>query len=131
MGDAGAILTHSPELAKKIEIIRNHGRGGHGAVGRNSRCDHFQAAVLHHKLEFIDEQNNKKKKQVAQSYFNQIKNPAIKVVKELIKTSSWHLFPMKVENNEVAKDLCAHLQSHGIGCSGYLLRKINGARAST
>ena len=28
MGDAGAILTHSADLAKKIEIIRNHGRGG-------------------------------------------------------------------------------------------------------
>ena len=72
MGDAGAILTHSPELAKKIEIIRNHGRGGHGAVGRNSRCDHFQAAVLHHKLEFIEEQNNKRKQVVLlreKSYF--------------------------------------------------------------
>ena len=126
MGDAGAILTHSPELAKKIEIIRNHGRGGHGAVGRNSRCDHFQAAVLHHKLEFIDEQNNKRK-QVAQSYFNQIKNPAVKLMpKELIKTSSWHLFPMKVENNEVAKDLCAHLQSHGIGCSDIYYAKSMG-----
>ena len=126
MGDAGAILTHSPPNSlrklRSSEITEAVGMGPLEEI----RCDHFQAAVLHHKLSFIEEQNDKRK-QVAQLYFKNINHPEVKLLpKELIKTSSWHLFPLKVENNKVAKELCAHLQSHGIGCSDIYYAKING-----
>ena len=47
-GDAGGIVTNDDEMAAKINSIRNHGRSpnGHCLSGRNSRCDHMQAAVL-------------------------------------------------------------------------------------
>ncbi len=126
MGDAGAILTHDPELAKKIEVIRNHGRGGFGVVGRNSRCDHFQAAVLHHKLSVIETQNSKRKI-VAENYFKLISNPHVKLLpSKFIKTSSWHLFPMRMETNEMAKSLVAHLSKFKIGSSDIYYAKSMG-----
>lgn len=126
MGDAGAILSHDADIIKKIEIIRNHGRGGVGEIGRNSRCDHIQASVLHHKLSFIEEQNQKRK-EVASLYMTNITNPEVKLLPgKFIKTSSWHLFPMKVKNNEVAKALVSHLKEKNIASSDIYYAKSMG-----
>jgi len=126
MGDAGAILTSDIELAKKIEVFRNHGRGGYATIGRNSRCDHFQAAVLHLKLQDIEEQNEKRKEN-ARLYFKEIKNPQVKLLpKECIETSSWHLFPLRMKNNEEAKKLVSHLQEKGIASSDIYYAKSMG-----
>jgi len=57
-GDAGAITAHSGELAEKCRMIRDHGRIGkfdHLIVGRNSRMDGIQAAILEVKLRHLDE----------------------------------------------------------------------------
>ena len=117
MGDAGAILCSDIELAKKVEVIRNHGRGGHAVVGRNSRCDHFQAAILHLKLQDIDDQNMRRKNN-AKLYYQHINNPCLKLLPtECVETSSWHLFPIRMKNREEAKSLVTHLQGKGIGCS--------------
>jgi dTDP-4-amino-4,6-dideoxygalactose transaminase len=101
-GDAGAINTQSDELAEKIKSIRNHGRSpnGHALIGRNSRCDHLQAAVLYTKLKYIDEQNN-----------NRIQMPD----KKYIELSSWHLFPIQVESNDLKYKLKDFLGTHGVG----------------
>lgn len=126
MGDAGAILSHDATITKKIEIIRNHGRGGVGEIGRNSRCDHFQAAVLHHKLSFIEEQNERRK-EVAALYMENINNSQLKLLPEkFIKTSSWHLFPMRVQDNQMAKSLVAHLAENGIASSDIYYAKSMG-----
>ena len=126
MGDAGAILAHDPDITKKIEIIRNHGRGGVGEIGRNSRCDHLQAAVLHHKLSFIENQNERRK-EVAALYMKHIKHPELQLLPEkFIKTSSWHLFPMRVKSNTVAKSLVAHLADSGIASSDIYYAKSMG-----
>lgn len=52
-GDAGAIITGDDELASKLKMMRNHGRGEHGKVmfwGQNSRMDNIHAAFLRFKL---------------------------------------------------------------------------------
>ncbi len=52
-GDAGAITTSDPVLAKRMRMIANHGRVGkyeHDFEGRNSRMDGIQGAVLSAKL---------------------------------------------------------------------------------
>ena len=126
MGDAGAILSHDPNVTKKIEIIRNHGRGGVGEIGRNSRCDHFQAAVLQHKLSFIEEQNQRRK-EVAALYMKSITNPEVKLLpSKYIQTSSWHLFPMRVKNNDVAKALVTYLKQKDIASSDIYYAKSMG-----
>lgn len=59
-GDAGAITTNSASAASRCRRIRNHGRlrrDDFALVGRNSRMDALQAAVLEVKLPYLDEWN--------------------------------------------------------------------------
>ena len=56
-GDGGAIFTNSGELAKRIQMICNHGQEVqyfHDIIGVNSRLDSIQAAVLNVKLKYFD-----------------------------------------------------------------------------
>lgn len=48
-GDGGAVITNDDEVARKLRLLRDHGRNDEGEVemwGLNSRLDNFQAAVL-------------------------------------------------------------------------------------
>jgi dTDP-4-amino-4,6-dideoxygalactose transaminase len=48
-GDGGAVITNDDQVARKIRLLRDHGRNDEGEVetwGLNSRLDNFQAAVL-------------------------------------------------------------------------------------
>lgn len=57
-GDGGAILTNSDEIAERIHLWRDHGRGPDGMVklwGFNSRLDNVHAAILLLKLRKYDE----------------------------------------------------------------------------
>lgn len=70
MGDGGAILTSDTELATCCRRMRNHGRLGkhdHELVGRNSRLDGLQAAILSVKLRHLDEMNAQRR-MLAQAY---------------------------------------------------------------
>lgn len=60
LGDAGAIVTADAGLAERARALRDHGqveRGRHAVVGRNSRLDALQAAVLTVKLARLDRWN--------------------------------------------------------------------------
>lgn len=119
-GDAGGILTNDSNLAEKITSIRNHGRSpnGHALIGRNSRCDHIHAAVLHLKLEKI-EQYNETRKKIAVKYHEAMS--AVKGVRivpdKFLNLSSWHLYPIGLKNSEEKYALKNHLQTKGIGSS--------------
>lgn len=116
-GDAGAILTQDDAIAEDIVSIRNHGRSpeGHRLIGRNSRCDHLQAAVLDLKLDKIEEQN-KARKEVAKKYIQGLKGLDIQIPDEkYIEFSSWHLFPVQLKNREFKYALQAYLSEHKIG----------------
>ena len=57
-GDAGIVVTNDGALAKKMEMLANHGRTGkyeHETPGFNYRLDGIQAAVLSVKLRRLDE----------------------------------------------------------------------------
>jgi dTDP-4-amino-4,6-dideoxygalactose transaminase len=56
-GDAGAIVTNDKETAERARLIANHGqisKNCHTIIGRNSRMDGIQAAVLSTKLPHLD-----------------------------------------------------------------------------
>ncbi|MSR21391.1 MAG: DegT/DnrJ/EryC1/StrS family aminotransferase [Gemmatimonadetes bacterium] len=52
-GDGGAVVTNDDEVARRLVLLRDHGRNPDGRViawGYNSRLDNLQAAVLDFKL---------------------------------------------------------------------------------
>ena len=60
LGDGGAVVTDSPELAAKMRCLRQYGwesRYISSYAGINSRLDEIQAAVLRVKLKYLDEEN--------------------------------------------------------------------------
>ncbi len=119
MGDGGAILTNSDELATKITSIRNHGRSpnGHALVGRNSRCDSFQAAVLDLKLDNID-QLSKQRTEVAGKYNEILSSSKAKLMpKRYLNLSSWHMFPILAKDKDEQLALCKHLNENNIGAT--------------
>lgn len=116
-GDAGAILSSDDKLSEEIVSIRNHGRSadGHKLIGRNSRCDHLQAAVLDLKLNTIEDEN-KNRKEIAAWYFDALKNIDVELVPEkYIPLSSWHLFPIRLKDKDQKYALREFLNSKKIG----------------
>jgi dTDP-4-amino-4,6-dideoxygalactose transaminase len=62
-GDAGAVVTNDATLHEKMRRIANHGRLSkfdHNLVGRNSRLDALQAALLTQKLRHLDAWNRQR-----------------------------------------------------------------------
>jgi dTDP-4-amino-4,6-dideoxygalactose transaminase len=60
LGEAGAVVTNDEQVASKLRLLRDHGQSGknrHALIGWNSRMDGVQAAVLSHKLRFLDAEN--------------------------------------------------------------------------
>ncbi|NWJ42554.1 MAG: DegT/DnrJ/EryC1/StrS family aminotransferase [Geothrix sp.] len=68
-GDAGAVVTNRADLADWIHRKRNHGRATkytHDFVGRNSRMDGIQGAVLNVKLPRLEAWNADRRRIAAQ-----------------------------------------------------------------
>lgn len=69
MGDAGAVTTNDDALARKISLLRNHGREGkyeHEMVGYNDRIDTLQAAILNVKLPHLNDWNESRRAHAAE-----------------------------------------------------------------
>jgi dTDP-4-amino-4,6-dideoxygalactose transaminase len=81
LGDAGAITTNNDELAHKMRALRNYGseqKYVHNVKGLNSRLDEIQAAMLSVRLKYLEDEN-KKRRNIAQRYLSEIKNPLIQL----------------------------------------------------
>lgn len=108
-GDAGAVTTDDQELANVIRAIANYGSTKKYVfkyIGRNSRLDEIQAAVLNVKLKYLDEDVAIRKK-VAEYYITHITNPRIITP----RIADWdnhvfHIFPIRCKDrNELQKYL--------------------------
>ncbi|CAB1063918.1 hypothetical protein D1BOALGB6SA_8703 [Olavius sp. associated proteobacterium Delta 1] len=58
-GDGGAIITNDDDMARKLYLLRDHGRNEEGEVvtwGTNCRLDNIQAAILDWKLKTFEKE---------------------------------------------------------------------------
>ena len=114
LGDAGAVTTNDKELADTIRALANYGSAKKYVfryIGRNSRLDEIQAAVLDVKLRHLDE-DNALRRQVARYYMEHIKHPDI----ILPEVENWdrhvfHIFPIRSSRRE---ELQKYLSENGI-----------------
>lgn len=63
-GEAGAVITHDPDLADRIRVLRDHGQARkyyHSHIGWNARMDGIQGAVLRVKLRGLDSANTRRR----------------------------------------------------------------------
>lgn len=114
-GDAGAVTTSDEELATAIRSLANYGSTRKYVfkyVGRNSRLDEMQAAILDVKLRHIDDDNAYRQK-IAAYYYEHINNPLITLPIQLPNENNvYHLFPVFCEHRDKLQE---YLTKNGIG----------------
>ena len=115
-GDGGMVVTNDEKIANKIRCLRDHGRREkyeHLMVGYNYRLDALQAAILRVKLRYLDEWNEKRRKN-ASIYNGLLKDlNIITPYKEEYAKHVYHLYVIRIKRRyEVYK----FLQEKGIAC---------------
>ncbi|MFN3584558.1 DegT/DnrJ/EryC1/StrS family aminotransferase [Phenylobacterium sp.] len=117
LGDAGGLTTNDPTLAETVRMLGNYGsrvKYEHELVGRNSRLDPLQAAILDHKLDRLDDWNERRRT-YARRYLSALSGlpglelPAVRDWAEPI----WHVFPVRIPGRRA--ELQAHLAERGVG----------------
>ena len=103
LGDGGCVTTNDDELAFKIRAIANYGsdyKYHHIFKGVNSRLDEIQAAVLDVKLKYLNE-DNKRRRQIAKYYRENIKNKEI-ILPDTYNEDShvWHIFAIRTKERD-------------------------------
>lgn len=113
-GDAGAVTTNDEELAKIVRAVANYGslrKYVFKYIGRNSRLDEIQAAVLDVKLKYLD-QDVAIRKQVAKYYIEHITNPEI--ITPIVKDWEAHVFHIFTIRCKHRDELQQYLTENGI-----------------
>lgn len=114
-GDAGAILTNDDKLAETCRMLSNHGqlsKHDHRIIGRNSRLDTLQAAILKAKLPHL-EKWTEARIQVAKWYNDRLKGVATPFIPKGMR----HVFHLYVIQSTKRDELMAKLQEVNIGCA--------------
>ncbi len=115
LGDAGAVTTNNPILAKIIRALGNYGsdeKYKNKYIGINSRLDEVQASLLEVKLKYLDVETERRR-EIADIYLSKIKNERI-----ILPTVSdnkahiWHLFVIRCNNQQ---EFIKYMKENGIG----------------
>lgn len=118
-GDAGAVVTSNEELAGKIRRLANHGqlytRHSHSIIGRNSRLDGIQAAILKTKLHYLDSWNQSRIR--AAKYYMSKLNGVKEIVLPSIIPDTKHVFHLFVIRTNRREELIQALKKNGIATS--------------
>lgn len=113
-GDAGAVVTNDAQLAETIRCMANHGqlsKHNHNIIGRNSRLDTLQAAILRVKLRYV-EKWTEQRIAVAARYNTTLKGLKLPVVPEGYK----HVYHLYVVESSGRDDLMEAFKRANIGC---------------
>lgn len=114
LGDAGAVVTHDADLARKIASLRNYGsreKYVNEYAGVNSRLDEVQAAILREKLPHLDAENQRRR-QLARFYLARLRHPRLVLPPaDEVSGDAWHLFVVRHPERE---RFMAYLAGEGI-----------------
>lgn len=114
LGDAGAVTTDNEGLANAVRAIANYGsikKYVFKYIGRNSRLDEIQAAVLNVKLKYLDE-DVALRKQIAKYYIDNITNPHI--ITPIVKDWDSHVFHIFTIRCKRRDELQNYLSENGV-----------------
>ena len=115
LGDAGATVTNSRELAEKVRALGNYGsdyKYHHIYQGNNSRLDEMQAGFLSAKLPHLDRMNAERRR-IAQKYLDGIRNTEVQlpyVPENMVPV--WHIFAVRCQRRTELENF---LNEKGIG----------------
>ena len=123
LGDAGAVTTDDSQLAAVVEALGNYGSSNKYVfdyVGRNSRMDEIQAAILDVKLNHLDA-DNQRRKEISARYQREVSNPLLRLLlvvdeqysrpSRATRDSVYHILPIFCERRD---DLQRYLSDNGI-----------------
>jgi dTDP-4-amino-4,6-dideoxygalactose transaminase len=115
IGDGGALVTNNPLLAEKVRCLREYGwssgRKVSDVTGWNSRLDELQAAILRVKLQFLDEDNERRRK-IACVYDELLRDSDLVLPQS--REDATHVFHLYVVRSEERDELLARLRAEGI-----------------
>lgn len=112
LGDAGAVTTDDAELAAMMRSLGNYGSSRKYVfdhVGRNSRLDEIQAAVLRVKLRHLDSDNSGRRR-VASIYYEGL-GDLCGIPADGVGANVYHLFPII---SELRDEVQEHLRERGV-----------------
>ncbi|KAA3665308.1 MAG: DegT/DnrJ/EryC1/StrS family aminotransferase [Chloroflexi bacterium] len=114
-GDGGMVITSQPELAEKVHMLRQYGwqsRYVSEITGTNSRLDELQTAVLHTKLNYLDQENDARR-QLAKAYAAQLAETDL--ILPATRPNAVHVWHQYVVQTPKRDALRAYLAEHHIG----------------
>jgi dTDP-4-amino-4,6-dideoxygalactose transaminase len=113
-GDGGMVVTNDPNIAKRLEMLRNYGQKEkyhHQFRGYNRRLDTLQAAILRVKLKYLEKWNAARRWN-AKLYHESLEGSGVITPQEGAGAESvWHLYVIRTENRDMLRD---KLVSRGI-----------------
>ncbi|MBR7150074.1 MAG: DegT/DnrJ/EryC1/StrS family aminotransferase, partial [Oscillospiraceae bacterium] len=128
-GDGGAIFTNDDELCEILSSLRIHGKGrekyDNVRVGRNSRLDTMQAAILVPKLHAFAEYELEARHKWADRYTELLSGVVKTPVLPEGFTSSWAQYTIILESEEQRDGLKNYLSEKGIPSMVYYPRPLH------
>src|SRR5580658_744180 len=119
-GDGGAIATSDPEIARKVTMLRNHGRKDkylHEKVGYNLRFNEIQTAVGREQLKVLDDLNAGRRRAAAwyRKELTDVKNLTLPPDDKAGESESvYHMFVIRLASHDVREGLSRRLKDAGI-----------------
>jgi len=114
LGDGGAVVSNNQVLASKLKVLRQYGWSEKYRVntplGRNSRLDELQAAILSAFLMALDD-DNQRRREIASRYSTQVSNPNILTPASANENYVAHLYVIRTQQRDL---LQKYLTSVGI-----------------
>ena len=113
-GDAGCVVTNSEVLEQRVRRLRNHGqvvKNKHQELGRNSRLDGIQAALLDVRLRHFQKALEGRKK-VAAYYVAHLSNASVELPPFIEnRRSVYHQFVIRTKRRDALRD---YLRNHNV-----------------